>query len=115
MTWTKDTMPRHLESKRQGVKELLRDGEWHNQDELIRAGGLRFGGRVHELRHDERLTIECRFIARAGAFMYRWPTESRQLSIGGSVRPIEPEPKGERSDPRWTVGEEGGPDAHKDS
>jgi hypothetical protein len=94
-------MPAHLLDKREGVKRLLRDGNWHSQEELVAAGGLRFGGRIHELRHDERLSIECRFID--GAHRYRWPLEGRQLSIAGTVRPVQ-----ERSDPMWTVGEEGG-------
>lgn len=37
---------------REKLLALLSDGEWHTQREMQRAGGLRYGARVHELRLD---------------------------------------------------------------
>lgn len=37
-------------TRRDALRALLSDGLWHTQQELERAGGMRFGGRIHELR-----------------------------------------------------------------
>lgn len=62
-------------SKRDALLDLLRDGEWHTTIECARVGGLRFGGRIGELRalgYD----IETRG-ASDDSFAYRlWAEES---------------------------------------
>lgn len=35
------------------LRRLLADGRWHGPDELVAVGGLRFGGRLHELRRSD--------------------------------------------------------------
>lgn len=45
-------------SKREALLDLLSDGRQHHMSELIRVGGYRYGGRLHELRHDFGYDIE---------------------------------------------------------
>ncbi len=33
------------------LRKLLSDGAWHSALELVDVGGLRYGGRLHEIRH----------------------------------------------------------------
>jgi hypothetical protein len=35
------------------LRELLKDGRWHNQWELLQAGGFRYGARLLEIRRGE--------------------------------------------------------------
>lgn len=35
------------------LRELLADGRWHSALELVEAGGLRYGGRLHEIRRGQ--------------------------------------------------------------
>jgi hypothetical protein len=32
------------------LRRLLADGKWHSALELVEVGGLRYGGRLHEIR-----------------------------------------------------------------
>lgn len=37
-------------SRRERVRRLLSDGQWHGPAELLSVGGVRYGARVHELQ-----------------------------------------------------------------
>jgi hypothetical protein len=45
-------------NKRDALLELLSDGQRHHMREMERVGGMRFGARVHELKHDYGHDIE---------------------------------------------------------
>ena len=47
-------------NNRAAVWALLQDGAWHSGAELVGVGGLRFGARIHELRHDQGARIVSR-------------------------------------------------------
>ncbi len=38
------------ENARARLRKLLADGRWHSALELVDVGGLRYGGRLHEIR-----------------------------------------------------------------
>ena len=61
-------------SHRKRIRALLSDGGWHSMDEMERAGGMRYGARLFELRHRDRLCIEARRIE-AGVYEYRMTGE----------------------------------------
>ena len=61
-------------SHRNSIRALLSDGRWHSMAEMERAGGMRYGARLFELRHKDRLCIEARRIE-AGAYEYRMTGE----------------------------------------
>jgi hypothetical protein len=48
-------------------------------NDLAEVGGFRFGGRIHELRHDYGLTIERRSDPRSAVDQYRLVEE---LTLG---------------------------------
>lgn len=60
---------------RQQVLELLKDGEWHSQREMQRAGGDRYGARVHELRGRGFNVV----VEQLGAGVYRWRLSSEAV------------------------------------
>ena len=60
---------RRRRSNRDRVRQALADGAWHTAAELVEIGGLRFGARVHELRHAEGCNVEVR--VEGGASAYR--------------------------------------------
>jgi hypothetical protein len=35
------------------LRRVLADGAWHSALELLEVGGLRYGGRLHEIRHGD--------------------------------------------------------------
>lgn len=55
------------------------DGGWVRGNELAEVGGFRFGGRIHELRHDYGYTIERRSDPRSAVDQYRLVEE---LTLG---------------------------------
>ena len=57
-------------SHRNSIRALLSDGRWHSMAEMERAGGMRYGARLFELRHHDKLCIEARRI-KAGVYEYR--------------------------------------------
>jgi hypothetical protein len=57
-------------SHKNSIRALLSDGRWHSMSEMERAGGMRYGARLFELRHHDRLCIEVHRI-KAGAYEYR--------------------------------------------
>lgn len=63
-----------VRNKRQTHKQrllaLLSDGQPHHMSECIREGGYRYGGRIHELRHDDGYRIETIALA-DDEFAYR--------------------------------------------
>ncbi len=61
-------------SHRNSIRALLSDGRWHSMAEMERAGGMRYGARLFELRHKDRLCIEVHRIE-AGAYEYRMTGE----------------------------------------
>jgi hypothetical protein len=65
---------------REALRELLSDGRQHHMSELIRVGGYRYGGRLHELRHDEGLDILTIRLA-DDEFAYQLIVADRQLSL----------------------------------
>ena len=62
-------------SHRKRIRALLADGRWHSMAEMERAGGMRYGARLFELRHRDRLCIEARRIE-AGVYEYRMTEEA---------------------------------------
>lgn len=41
---------RELSHNAQMLLALLSDGQWKSQEQCMEAGGMRFGGRIHDLR-----------------------------------------------------------------
>ena len=70
MRYEMDTRASHKKS----IRALLSDGGWHGMDEMERAGGMRYGARIYELRHHDGLCIEARRIE-AGVYVYRMKGE----------------------------------------
>ena len=64
------------------LRALLADREWHTANELRAVGGARFGSRLHELRRDELLDVECRRIS-AGVYHYRLVGELERAPLRG--------------------------------
>ena len=62
-------------SHRNSIRALLSDGKWHSMAEMERAGGMRYGARLFELRHDDHLCIEGHRI-KAGVYEYRMTEEA---------------------------------------
>ncbi len=62
------------------LRALLADGAWHSALELVEAGGLRFGGRLHEIRRGldgaPALDVEAepRELHRRSVWHYRAPS-----------------------------------------
>lgn len=65
---------------REALRELLSDGRQHHMSELIKVGGYRYGGRLHELRHDEGLDIRTIRVA-DDEFCYQLVVHESQLSL----------------------------------
>ena len=61
-------------SHRNSIRALLSDGGWHSMSEMERAGGMRYGARLFELRHDDQLCIEVHRI-KASVYEYRMTGE----------------------------------------
>lgn len=55
-------------SHREKLHALLSDGAWHTQREMQRAGGDRYGARVHEMRLD-LFNVE---VMQVGTGVYHW-------------------------------------------
>jgi len=61
-------------SHKNSIRALLSDGRWHSMAEMERVGGMRYGARLFELRHHDKLRIEARRI-KAGVYEYRMTGE----------------------------------------
>ena len=61
-------------SHKNSIRALLSDGRWHSMAEMERAGGMRYGARLFELRHHDKLCIEGHRI-KAGVYEYRMTGE----------------------------------------
>ena len=61
-------------SHRNSIRALLSDGRWHSMSEMERAGGMRYGARLFELRPDDHLCIEGHR-TKAGVYEYRMTGE----------------------------------------
>lgn len=61
------------EGARARLRRLLADGRWHGSDELVAAGGLRFGARLLELRRglDGRPPLDVDTDQHDGKWRYR--------------------------------------------
>lgn len=79
-------IPKSAVTKREALRQLLADGQWHHMSELRKAGGWRYGARLLELRQLERsLVMEHRNISGGdNEFEYRaaW-TEQAELPLKG--------------------------------
>ena len=70
-------------SARRALNLLLSvDGAWISGNRLAEVAGYRFGGRLHELRHQHGYNIERRFAPNGNAVdEYRLVTEPEQQAI----------------------------------
>jgi hypothetical protein len=63
------------------LRTLLADGRWHSALELVEAGGLRYGGRLHEIRRGEDggrpLDVEAEPREHAGRQVWHYRTPRR--------------------------------------
>lgn len=72
------------------LRELLADGAWHSALELVEAGGLRYGGRLHEIRRglDGALPLdvegEARELNRRALWFYRLARPADQQKLPGN-------------------------------
>ena len=66
-------------TKREAILSLLSDGQRHHMTELERVGGMRFGGRIFELRKQGHI-IETIHIG-ADETAYQMHIEDRQLTF----------------------------------
>lgn len=59
------------------LRALLADGRWHDAPELVQVGGLRYGGRLHEIRRGQdgapALDVEAEPHARGGRQVWALP------------------------------------------
>jgi hypothetical protein len=77
-------IPTGAPTKREALRELLRDGHWHHMSELRKVGGWRYGARLLELRRQTPgLTIEHRSTGADNEFEYRalFPVPQPQLEL----------------------------------
>lgn len=63
-------IPTTAPNKREALRALLADGQWHHMSELRAVGGWRYGARLLEIRQEHGVTIENRAIG-DGEFEYR--------------------------------------------
>jgi hypothetical protein len=58
------------------LRKLLADGRWHDAPELADVGGLRYGGRLYEIRHGQdgapALDVEAEPHAHGGRQVWRY-------------------------------------------
>jgi len=72
------------------LRKLLADGRWHSALELVEVGGLRYGGRLHEIRRGQdgapALDVECEAREQGGrqVWFYR-----AARAAGAAPRPAE--------------------------
>lgn len=66
------------QSHREALRALLADGELHHMSECLRVGGYRYGGRLFELRNEERMNIETVKLG-DDEFGYRWIREGQMV------------------------------------
>lgn len=75
---------------RERVHRLLSDRKWHTAEELLRVGGLRFGARVHEIRHDPEANggRAPRILSwlRGGESLYRWTCDCQREEFCAACR-----------------------------
>lgn len=63
---------RRRRSKAETLSALLGDGRWHPHQEMVKAGGTRFGARLFELhRDDERPLHYRRQLSEPDCYLYR--------------------------------------------
>ena len=70
-------------SHKAALLALLSDHKQHHMSELIRVGGYRYGGRLHELRKEGRIIDTIRLADDEFAYRYvgMQPIEPRQLAL----------------------------------
>lgn len=60
-----------LDSKRDALLTLLLDGRAHSQQECVEAGGMRYGGRLFELRKLGHSVLTVRDPENGRRFLYQ--------------------------------------------
>jgi len=58
-------------SKKLRIAQLLKDRRYHSSRELLKVGGFRYGGRLHELRADGYRFTMKRDAKHQNLFWYR--------------------------------------------
>jgi hypothetical protein len=66
-----NTIPKAAPTKREALRALLADGQWHHMNELRAVGGWRYGARLLEIRQEHHITIEHRSAGADNEFEYR--------------------------------------------
>lgn len=74
------TIAERRKTHREALLDLLSDHMLHDMDECLKAGGFRYGGRLHELRRAGYAIETVRLVD--DLFAYRLlPPEPKQLAL----------------------------------